>query len=229
MSLRFKTLRTLGLIAFATIALSSQGAFAQKSDDGKEPAAAEADDGFRPVWQQQQQAKAKAAAAAAAQKALEAKRQQVAENQATDTTPQRVETTILGRWVVTCQDNAKASTKHNCGASLRIVDNNQQVVILWEIGRSADGALRASMQTPTGVLVQKGVDLKIGDTQVGKFNYAACVPQNCEANGALDEALVKKMAAASEMMVTIHARDGRDVHFKFPVNGIDKAIAAIRS
>ncbi len=218
-------LRYLGLIASIAFVLSSQGAFAQKVDDGREsPAAEQADDGFRPVWQQQQQAKARAAA----REKLEAKRQQLAENK-TEAAPQRVETTILGRWTLTCQETGAPGDKRNCAAAIRVVDNNQQVLIFWEIGRAADGGLKASMQTPTGVLVQKGVDLKIGDAAIGKFAYAACVPQNCEAGGALDEALVKKMTAASEMMITIHARDGRDVNFKFPVNGIDKALAALRS
>ena len=141
----------------------------------------------------------------------------------------RMETTVYDRWTVTCQEVVGAEAKKTCSAALRVVDSQQKLVILWEIARAKDGKIHAIMQTPTGVMVQKGVDLKIGEAAVGKLDYDACVPQNCEATGAMDDPVIKKMMAAPEMMITIHAKDGRDVHFKFPLAGIDKAVAAVRS
>ena len=143
--------------------------------------------------------------------------------------PVRTETTVYDRWTVTCQETLDNNAKKTCSATLRVVDQNKQLVILWRLANAADGKLTSVMQTPTGVLVQKGVDLNVGDKAVGKFAYAGCVPQNCEAAGAVDDPLLKAIMAAPEMMVTIHAMDGRDVHFKFPLSGIDKAVAAVRS
>lgn len=221
---RFQTSCLLALSVLASVALTSQHAQAQKVGDGREAAAAELiDDGFRPVWQQQRAKAPKAAQRGQSQP----KPQQVAENRAASAALP-ADMTVHGRWTVTCQD-ASSGAKKACSAAIRIVDSRQQIVIFWEIGRAANGTLVASMQTPTGVLVQKGVDLKVGDAQVGKFDYAACVPQNCEAGGAIDDTLLKTITSASEMMVTIHAKDGRDVNFKFPIDGIDQALAAIRS
>jgi invasion protein IalB len=200
-------------------------------------------DGFKPVWQQQQEEaarRAKAAAAAAAKakqdalrKMAEAKKakgkQEPTPEPAAETQPVRTETTQFDQWAVTCREVVGGKTPKTCTAALRVVQPNQQLILLWEIGRGNDGVVRSVIQTPTGVFVQKGVDLKIGDAVVGKLDYVACVPQNCEASGPLDTALVNKLAAAGEATVTIHARDGRDVHFKFPVKGIDKAVAALSS
>ena len=218
---RFGTISLFGAAAALALVLFAHDAKAQKfDDDGREPAAAQPDDGFRPVWQQQQ-AKEKAA------KKVEQKNQKVAAQQ--PDAPVRTETTVYDRWTVTCQETLDGKPKKTCSAALRVVDQNQQLVILWQIGRGADGKLKTMMQTPTGVLVQKGVDLQIGEAEVGKLAYAACVPQNCEAGGALDDPQIKKILAAADMVVTIHSKDGRDVHFKFPLAGFDKAMAAIRS
>ncbi len=133
-----------------------------------------------------------------------------------------------GLWTVTCRQTG--SQPKSCSAILRVLqDPNQQLVLLWQIDRAADGTIQTIMQTPTGVLVQKGVDLKIGDDIVARLDYFACVPQNCEASGKIDEALGKKLAIATEVTVTVHARDGRDVHFRFSVKGLDKALEAVRS
>jgi invasion protein IalB len=193
-------------------------------------------DGFRPVWEQEQQAIARRAAAAAAKAKKEAQRRVAeakskAKAQPKQETPAagpvRTETQTFDQWTVTCRE-ATGQPKV-CSAALRVVQPNQQLVILWEIGKGKDGVIRSAMQTPTGVLVQKGVDLQVGTETVGKLDYASCVPQNCEASGALDDALAQKLASAGEVTVTVHAKDGRDIHFKFPVKGIDKAVAAVRS
>jgi invasion protein IalB len=221
---RFGTLSIFGAAVAVAVFLFAHEAKAQKyEDDGTEPTAAASDDGFRPVWQQQVRNKK----AAQRDSKSETKKQQVAEKQ--PDVPVRTETTVYDRWTVTCQEKLANDAKKTCSAALRVVDQNKQLVILWQLDRTADGTIVSMMQTPTGVMVQKGVDLNVGDKQVGKFAYAACVPQNCEAAGAMEDPLLKTIVAAPEMMVTIHAKDGRDVHFKFPVNGIDKAVAAVRS
>jgi invasion protein IalB len=228
-------LGTTSLFAIASavaIFLFAHDAMAQKVDDGAEyledSSAAPPDDGFRPVWQQQAR-KAAAKRSVQREKARpEPKKQQVAEQQPA-AAPTRMETTVYDRWTVTCREVVGKEANRSCSAALRVTDSQQKLVILLELARAKDGKIQALMQTPTGVLVQKGVDLKIGDVAVGKLDYATCVPQNCQAAGAMDDPLLKKITAASEMIVTVHATDGRDVHFKFPLAGADKAVAAVRS
>lgn len=195
-------------------------------------------DGFKPVWQQQQEQARRAAAAAAAKAKQDALKKVAEAKKAKGKQPEpkqeeaasvRTETTTFEQWTVICRQVADGKQPKTCAAALRVVQPNQQLILLWEVTRGSDGAMRSVLQTPTGVFVQKGVDIKVGDAVVGKLEYVACVPQNCEAAGALDAALLKKLAAAGEVTVTIHARDGRDVNFKFPVKGIDKAIAALAS
>lgn len=226
----FGTTSLFGAVALAALFLFAHDARAQKVDDGTEyledSAEAPADDGFRPVWQQQARKATKHVVQRAKAKP-DAKKQQVADNQ--PSAPMRTETTVYDRWTVTCQEVVAANSKKTCSAALRITNGEQQLVMLLQIASAKDGKIHAIMQTPTGVMVQKGVDLMIGDASVGKLDYAACVPENCEATGALEEPSMKKIEAASTMVVTIHGKDGRDVHFKFPLTGVEKAVAAVRS
>jgi invasion protein IalB len=204
-------------------------------------------DGFRPVWVQELQARARRAAAAKAKAKREAQRQHLAQKAkskekakddakgkeqqgkpgAENNATVRTESLSFDQWRVTCRE--VSGQPKACSALLRVVQPNQQVVLLWEIGKGKDGAVHSVMQTPTGVLVQRGVDLQVGEETVGKLDYVSCVPQNCEASGKLDDGLADKLAKAGEVTVTVHAKDGRDIHFKFPVKGIDKAVAAVRS
>ena len=209
--------------ALFAIALSTtafvHGAWAQKVDDGTESGAENNlfdDDGFRPVWAQKHVAKPAPA------------KQHVAD--ATPPAPQPqspADVSIHDRWVVSCRTGTDA--KKDCSAALRIVNSDQQLMILWEISRGPKGSLVASMQTPTGVQVQKGVDLKVGAAAVSKLDYAACASQNCVARGAINDSQLGKMAAVEEMTITIHAADNRDVNFKFPMKGLSQAVADVRS
>ena len=106
----------------------------------------------------------------------------------------------------------------------------QQLVILWQLDRTADGKIVSVMPTPTGVMVQKGIDLKVGDEEGRQVRLRRLRAAELRSRPARStKRLIKTIVASQEMMVTIHAKDGRDVHFKFPMTGIDKAMAAVRS
>lgn len=245
-------LRSLQLGGLAAVALASTAAPVIVS-------AQEVDDGFRPVWQQQQRSQPAAAHEQAAQARERARRERLAQRsksrhhknseaehkeapkeaqkgeaanaQAAKDEGKSVSTTTTQyqHWTLTCREVAGAKPPKTCAAALRVVGTDKKLVLLLELTRGKDGAVEAVMQTPTGVLVKKGVELKIGDKVEGKLDYLACVPQNCEATATLDEALRKKLSATKEVAVLLHSRDGREIQFKFPIEGIDKAMAALRS
>jgi invasion protein IalB len=195
-------------------------------------------DNFRPVWQQQQpQPKAKQEAAQAKQKAGNGGAAAEAPNTTIESKPEqppakspsvRIETVRHDGWTVTCRETSGEGANRSCLAVIR-VSQNKQIVIVWELGRGTDGAMRAVMHVPTGVSVKNPVELKIGNSVAGTLAYTACMPEFCEVIGTIDDALQRKLAAASEVTVTVRGKDGKDVSFKFPVKGIDKAVAALSS
>jgi invasion protein IalB len=87
------------------------------------------------------------------------------------------------------------------------------------------------LQTPqlqAGVLIQKGVDLKLGAAAPRKLNYVTCASRGCESSAPLDAAMIRDATAAANATITIHAANGREVTINLPsLKGFDKAIAAI--
>jgi invasion protein IalB len=110
---------------------------------------------------------------------------------------------------------------------LQVTDQSKrQVLLVWILGRNAEGGLVSVMRTPTGVLLQKGVELKLGSGSARRLSYVSCDPQQCEAVLPMDDAMVREMAAG-EAVATVVATDGRAISFNMAMKGGDKAVASI--
>jgi invasion protein IalB len=151
--------------------------------------------------------------------------------------PVRTETITYDNWTVTCRDTVDGKSKKVCVATLPMrVQQQNQVVNLgtWLILHNKEGALVSVVQTPQvdmGVLISKGVELKIGDGKPRKMSYFDCTPQHCESTLAMDDATIKEVVAAanSGLVVTFWKADDTVATIALPsIKGVDKAIAAVR-
>ena len=132
-----------------------------------------------------------------------------------------------GSWQVRCQNGS--APKKLCTAVLEVIDKqSKNVLMAWIVGPDSKGALQAVFQTPTGVRVGSGIDVKLGAGEARHVNYLSCVTQQCTAAAPMDDAFVKEATGSAKATVTLYAADGKSLDFGIPVNGLDKAIAAIR-
>jgi invasion protein IalB len=146
---------------------------------------------------------------------------------ATDQGPQRTETIVYDSWTVTCREGG--NVKRTCSTTLQLIDQEKrQVLLSWIMGRTAEGTLMTFLQTPTGVQIQKGVELKVENSAIRKLNYILCEPGRCEASTAMDDSMVREVTAGSNATATIYATDGRGISFNIPIKGAGKAIAALQ-
>jgi invasion protein IalB len=142
--------------------------------------------------------------------------------------PARTETVTYDSWSVTCRDTLDTKSKKVCSATLQVADEKSgQTLLVWIIGHNSEGALLTLMRTPTGVLIQKGVELKLGSGPTRKLGYLSCDARQCEATAPIDDAIAREAAGAKEATITVYATDGRGINFNVPVKGTDKAIAAV--
>ncbi len=141
---------------------------------------------------------------------------------------QRTERTVYDSWTVTCSETVEKTSKKTCSALLQVVEEKQrQVLLVWVIGRDNQGVLRTVIQSPTGIQIPKGLELRFGNGPARALPYTACTPQNCEASTVMDDAMVRDANASPEATATIVAVDGRTINFKMGIKGIDKALAAL--
>jgi invasion protein IalB len=131
-------------------------------------------------------------------------------------------------WSVTCREFANPKKKV-CSAALEVFQTNpRQMIFKWTMGVGNDNKPIAVFDTPTGILLVPGVDIKFDKGAARKATYVSCMPGFCNASMPVDGALVRDMMASAEATVTIETADGRKLNFKIPLKGFDKAYAALR-
>jgi invasion protein IalB len=170
------------------------------------------------------------AAKAAEAKTAEAKTTGAKTAEAPPAAPVRTETIVYDQWTVMCHDRLDGSVRRTCNAILKVVDpSRNQVVLAWMIARGADSRIETVIQTPTGVQVQRGLTLKLGERAPRTISFTSCEPQNCEAGSQVDAAMLRDMQASPQAVATIYAKDGRGIQFTLPLGGIEKALSAVQS
>jgi invasion protein IalB len=151
--------------------------------------------------------------------------------------PVRTETVVYDAWTVACRDTVDGKTKKVCSASLQMVVQQESKRVplgAWLIARSNEGSLLSLLQTPQidiGVLITKGIELKLGNNKPHKIAYVACTPQKCEGTMPMDDPTIKELnaAAAGAAVVSFWKADGAEFAITIAsIKGIDKAIAAVR-
>ncbi len=143
--------------------------------------------------------------------------------------PQPFKTEILNfdNWNVTCREFAEGKRKKICFAVLQIIQsNNNQVVFTWTVGSDDENRQMITFQTPTGVAITPGVELKLAKSN-RTVPYTACETGHCVASLGLDAGLVKDIAATTDAQAVIHASNGQDVQVNIPLKGFEKAYAAL--
>jgi invasion protein IalB len=139
----------------------------------------------------------------------------------------RAETIVDDNWTVTCALTDQSGAKRQCSAVLRIAQTDksgaQRIVFSWVLGRQ-EGKLASVFSVPSGVLIQPGVEVKIGEREPRKLGYSLCQPDHCESVLPLDDLMIKSLSAAPTTDVTIYAVNGAAAKFTVNMKGFTQAL-----
>lgn len=148
----------------------------------------------------------------------------------------RTESKAVDAWQVNC-NFGKNNQKLGCSAILKITQKiaaktdkdkpQDSVVMLWQIGKGSDGRYVSSIQTPTGVLIKPGVQLKLASVHGVTLTYVACDSSACTAGAVLDDNLLQQAKKAQTAEIVLQSIDGKAYTYSFSPKGIDKAILEI--
>ena len=139
-----------------------------------------------------------------------------------------VDRKIIGDWVYGCVRDPRAESKQ-CSIRQQLAEGNTKTpVFSWTIGADAKGDLVAVWQTPTGVLVGRGVTLDLGGEKPIVVPYRACRREQCEAVANLAPGFIEKLAKAEKVTATIIAESGKGLLFRFGVKGLAEGLAALK-
>jgi invasion protein IalB len=153
---------------------------------------------------------------------------QAAPAQAVAPIPSRTEILNFDNWVVTCNEFAEKPKTRACSALLRIVQQNtNQTIFAWSLTMDNNKQMVSTLQTPTGVNIAPGVELRVGKVPPHKIAFASCDTGGCVATLLMDTNTLREMATAPAAEAVIQGSRGNNVQFNVPLKGFDKAYAAL--
>jgi invasion protein IalB len=135
----------------------------------------------------------------------------------------------IGDWILNCGLNPQTAKKQ-CTIAQQLTDQkSKSVVFAWLIGNDGNGNLVAIWQTPTGVMVNRGVVIDIGADKPEDVPFTSCIAGRCEAVASLGPDFVSALAKATRATATVQAVSGQDMTFRLSVNGLAEAIDAVKA
>jgi invasion protein IalB len=143
--------------------------------------------------------------------------------------PTRTEIIKFDSWTATCHDFVEGPRKRVCSALLQVQQQNtNQTVFSWTIGTNDSKQFVMVLQTPTGVMLTPGVELKF-EKSSKKIAYESCEPGRCMASMVIDNNLMRDLTAAASVQVVIQAVNGNQINLNIPLKGLDKAVTQVRT
>jgi invasion protein IalB len=141
--------------------------------------------------------------------------------------PSRTEILNFENWVVTCNEFETSKTRV-CSALLQIAQQNtNQVVFAWTVALDNTKQMVTIMQTPTGVNIPPGIELRVGKVPPHKIPFASCDTGRCVATSPMDANLLREMTTAPTAEAIIQGSQGNTVQFNIQMKGFDKAYAVL--
>lgn len=135
----------------------------------------------------------------------------------------------IGDWIFNCGMNPQTSKKQ-CTIAQQLTDEKtKSVVFAWLIGNDGAGNLVAVWQTPTGVLVNRGVVIDVGTEKPIAVPYTSCIAGHCEAIANLAPDFIETLVKATGATATVYTLAGQSLTFKLSVQGLAKAIDAVKA
>jgi len=142
--------------------------------------------------------------------------------------PTRTEILNFENWAVTCNEFADSPKTKRCSALLQILQQNtNQIVFTWTVAMDDRKQLVAVMQTPTGVVIPPGVELRVGKLPSQKIPFASCDPGRCIATTTVDANLLREMTTSPTAEAVIQGSQGNTVQFNIQLKGFDRAYAVL--
>ena len=142
--------------------------------------------------------------------------------------PIRKEISRFDNWIVTCNEFQDGSTTRKCSALLEVIqDKTQRPVFSWTIEVNEKKQLVSVFQTPTGVAIAPGVQLRIGKSPARTIPFASCETGHCVATTVVDANLLREMTTSPTAQAVIQGLQGNIVEFNIQMKGFDKAYSAL--
>ncbi len=148
---------------------------------------------------------------------------------ATTPPPKVVKQENYGDWLYSCvevPDNGGTA----CAISQRIARaDTKQAVFLWRINQDGKGGFVSVWQTPTDILVGRGLTIDAGTPKPLVIPFELCTSRGCQAGANVDPSFLDALGKADKATAKLFLINGQSVTIKVSVKGLSDALAKLRA
>ena len=157
---------------------------------------------------------------------------QQASGQPAPTAPQQPQPTVISReahgdWIHTCVQ-MPGGGETRCGISQQLTHNETGTsVFVWRIVQDGNGNLVAEWETPTGLIVGRGIVLDAGTEEPIAIPFQACAQTGCIAVATLAPDFLETLSRAESASAVIYPIGGQGVRLMLSVDGLVESLVAL--
>jgi invasion protein IalB len=133
-----------------------------------------------------------------------------------------------GDWQVVCKAPPPGAKNEVCALVQSVTaedKNNVGLTVYFQ--KFSDGTRVLRVFAPVGVLLPRGLGLKIDNKDVGNAPFLRCHSFACYAQVVAEEALIGQLKAGKQAVFIIFQTEEAGIGIPISLNGFDKALAAL--
>ena len=133
-----------------------------------------------------------------------------------------------GDWQVVCKPPAPGSKAETCALvqSVTAEDRNNVGLTVY-FQKFSDNTRVLRVFAPLGILLPRGLGLKIDNKDVGNAPFLRCHSFACYAQVVADETLIGQLKTGKQAVFVIFQTEEQGIGIPISLNGFDKALAAV--
>ena len=142
--------------------------------------------------------------------------------------PKVVKSETYGDWIYGCLEQPQTK-EVRCSISQRLSDAKSKAdVFLWRIMQDGKGGLVGVWETPSGVLLTRGIVLEAGTPKPISIPYESCLGGGCRAVAGLAPDFVEALSKTGQATATVFKRNGEGVKLALSVKGLADGLTALK-
>jgi invasion protein IalB len=130
-------------------------------------------------------------------------------------------------WILTCL-KAAGGEEVRCGISQQLSHSESGATLfLWRIAQDGKGGFIGEWQTPTGLVVGRGIVLDAGTEKPVTIPFQACAQTACVAVANLAQDYIEALMGAEQANAVVSPIGGQPVRLVLSVKGLAAGLAAL--
>ena len=133
----------------------------------------------------------------------------------------------FGDWRYDCEQQTTGVTPRCFIVQAITRPESKNPLFVWRITRRNNGEYVSTVQTPTNVLMEKGLVITVDDDRNYPIPFEQCYPDGCLSEASLAPDFLDIMMGAHSLSVIVYTLNGKGVRIVFGTEGLARAMSVL--